>query len=88
MGITPDFLEREVEKQEIILASVILLVHPIFVLIPSASILAFAGSLAGINNPGFHGISQVVYEYASAAANNGSGFVRLADCQPAQTGLW
>jgi K+-transporting ATPase ATPase A chain len=35
--------------------------------------------LAGISNPGFHGISQVVYEYASAAANNGSGLEGLKD---------
>lgn len=88
VGRTPEFLGRKVEKQEIILASIILLVHPIFVLIPSAIALAFPDTLAGISNPGFHGISQVVYEYASAAANNGSGFEGLADSQPAQTGLW
>ncbi len=88
VGRTPEFLGRKVEKQEIILASLILLVHPIFVLIPSAIALAFPDTLAGITNPGFHGISQVVYEYASAAANNGSGFEGLADSQPAQTGLW
>jgi K+-transporting ATPase ATPase A chain len=88
VGRTPEFLGRKVEKQEIILASVILLVHPIFVLIPSAIALAFPDTLAGITNPGFHGISQVVYEYASAAANNGSGFEGLADSQPSQTGLW
>jgi len=40
---------------------------------PSAITLAFR-HLSGISNPGFHGISQVVYEYASAGANNGSGF--------------
>jgi potassium-transporting ATPase potassium-binding subunit len=40
------------------------------------------------SNPGFHGVSQVIYEYASAAANNGSGFEGLADSQPAATGLW
>ena len=37
------------------------------------------GGLAGITNPGFHGLSQVLYEYASSAANNGSGFEGLAD---------
>ncbi len=41
--------------------------------------LAFPETLAGISNPGFHGISQVAYEYASAAANNGSGFEGLGD---------
>jgi len=79
VGRTPEFLSRKIEKREIVLASVILLVHPIFVLIPSAITLAFPEALAGISNPGFHGISQVVYEYTSASANNGSGFEGLQD---------
>lgn len=79
VGRTPEFLGRKVEKREIVLASVVLLVHPIVVLIPSAITLGFADSLSGISNPGFHGLSQVVYEYTSAAANNGSGFEGLGD---------
>jgi K+-transporting ATPase ATPase A chain len=79
VGRTPEFFGRKIEKREIVLASVILLVHPIAILIPAAITLAFPETLAGISNPGFHGISQVVYEYASAAANNGSGFEGLAD---------
>lgn len=79
VGRTPEFLGRKIEKREIVLASVILLVHPIAILIPSAITLAFPDTLAGISNPGFHGISQVVYEYTSAAANNGSGFEGLGD---------
>ncbi|XWK87404.1 MAG: potassium-transporting ATPase subunit KdpA [Phormidium sp.] len=79
VGRTPEFLGRKIEKREIVLASVILLIHPILVLIPSAITLAFPDALAGISNPGFHGISQVVYEYASATANNGSGFEGLGD---------
>jgi K+-transporting ATPase ATPase A chain len=58
---------------------VILLIHPIIVLVPSAIALAYPNSLSGISNPGFHGISQVVYEYASASANNGSGLEGLQD---------
>lgn len=79
VGRTPEFLGRKIEKKEIVLASVILLVHPFVILIPSAITLAFPDALAGISNPGFHGISQVIYEYASAAANNGSGFEGLGD---------
>lgn len=79
VGRTPEFLGRKIEKQEIVLASVILLVHPIAVLIPSAITFINPDTLAGISNPGFHGISQVVYEYTSAAANNGSGFEGLGD---------
>ncbi|MBD2448624.1 potassium-transporting ATPase subunit A [Nostoc sp. FACHB-152] len=79
VGRTPEFLGRKIEKSEIVLASVVLLVHPIVILIPSAIALAYPFSLSGITNPGFHGISQVVYEYASAAANNGSGLEKLTD---------
>jgi K+-transporting ATPase ATPase A chain len=79
VGRTPEFLGRKIEKREIVLASVVLLIHPIVILIPSAIALAYPFSLSGITNPGFHGISQVVYEYASAGANNGSGLEKLAD---------
>ncbi|NJK30572.1 MAG: potassium-transporting ATPase subunit A [Acaryochloris sp. SU_5_25] len=89
VGRTPEFLGRKIEKREVVLTSLlILLVHPIFILIPGAIALAFPDQLAGISNPGFHGLTQVMYEYASAAANNGSGFEGLADSQPAATGLW
>ena len=89
VGRTPEFLGRKIEKNEVVLTSfLLLLVHPIFILIPSAIALAFPEQLAGISNPGFHGLAQVVYEYASAAANNGSGFEGLADSQPTATGLW
>lgn len=79
VGRTPEFLGRKIEKKEIVLASVVLLVHPFAILIPWAIVFAFPDTLSGITNPGFHGVSQVVYEYASAAANNGSGFEGLGD---------
>ena len=79
VGRTPEFLGRKIEKKEIVLASVVLLVHPFAILIPWAIVFAFPDTLSGITNPGFHGVSQVVYEYASAAANNGSGFEGLDD---------
>ncbi|MBD2606379.1 potassium-transporting ATPase subunit A [Scytonema hofmannii FACHB-248] len=88
VGRTPEFFGRKIEKREIVLASVVLLVHPIVVLIPTAIALTSPNTLSGITNPSFHGISQVVYEYASAAANNGSGLEGLADTQPARTALW
>ncbi|MBE8967463.1 potassium-transporting ATPase subunit A [Nostocales cyanobacterium LEGE 12452] len=79
VGRTPEFLGRKIEKPEIVLASVVLLVHPFAILIPWAITFGFPDTLSGISNPGFHGVSQVVYEYASAAANNGSGFEGLND---------
>ncbi|MEA5566715.1 potassium-transporting ATPase subunit KdpA [Anabaena sp. UHCC 0399] len=79
VGRTPEIFGRKIEKREIVLASVVLLIHPILILIPSAIALAYPFSLSGITNTGFHGISQVVYEYASASANNGSGLEGLTD---------
>ena len=79
VGRTPEFLGRKIEKAEVVLASVILLIHPIAVLIPTAITLLLPEDLRGISNSGFHGLSQIVYEYTSAAANNGSGFEGLGD---------
>jgi len=82
VGRTPEFLGRKVEKAQVVWSSLVLLIHPIFVLLPGALTLASASTLAGISNPGSHGISQVIYEFASAAANNGSGMEGLADGTP------
>jgi K+-transporting ATPase ATPase A chain len=82
VGRTPEFLGRKVEKPQVVWSSLVLLIHPIFVLLPGALTLASASTLAGISNPGSHGISQVIYEFASAAANNGSGMEGLADGTP------
>ena len=82
VGRTPEFLGRKVEKAQVVWSSLVLLIHPLFVLIPAALTLAGGPSWAGISNPGSHGISQVVYEYASAAANNGSGLEGLGDGTP------
>jgi K+-transporting ATPase ATPase A chain len=79
VGRTPEIFGRKIEQKEIFWISIILLIHPVLVLLPSAIALADPLSLSGISNPGFHGISQVVYEYASAAANNGSGLEGLKD---------
>jgi potassium-transporting ATPase potassium-binding subunit len=79
VGRTPEFLGRKIETPEVVLASVILLVHPIAVLLPASITLLLPDTLVATSNPGFHGLSQVVYEYASAASNNGSGFEGLGD---------
>lgn len=82
VGRTPEFLGRKIETREMKLIVVALLSHPFFILVPSA--IAFMTDLgtSAISNPGFHGISQVIYEYTSAAANNGSGFEGLGDNTP------
>lgn len=82
VGRTPEFLGRKIEPREMKLIVIALLLHPFIILVPSA--IAFMTHLGtdAISNPGFHGISQVVYQYTSAAANNGSGFEGLRDNTP------
>ena len=61
------------------LVAIVILIHPLLILGFSALAVSVQGGLSGITNPGFHGLTQVLYEYASSAANNGSGFEGLAD---------
>lgn len=88
VGRTPEFLGRKIDKWEITLVGIIVLIHPLLILIPSSITLAFPDTLAGVGNPGFHGLTQVVYEYTSSAAGNGSGMASLGNSQPAPTALW
>ncbi|WP_313273309.1 potassium-transporting ATPase subunit KdpA [Stenotrophomonas sp.] len=77
-GRTPELLGRKLETPQVRLLAVLVLLQPITLLGLTALTLAVPG-LAGTSNPGFHGISQVFYEFTSAYANNGSGFEGLAD---------
>ncbi|MGC5327417.1 potassium-transporting ATPase subunit KdpA [Brevibacillus sp. SYSU BS000544] len=82
VGRTPEFLGRKIEGKEMKLIAITILVHPLIILLPSAIALATEMGTAAISNPGFHGITQVVYEFTSSAANNGSGFEGLGDNTP------
>lgn len=77
-GRTPELFGRKIEAREITLLGVLILLQPIVLLVLTA--ITFANpELSGVSNPGFHGLSQVFYEYTSAFANNGSGFEGLGD---------
>ena len=78
-GRTPEYLGKKIEGREMKLTALCIIIHPFLILAFSALAVSTEGGLAGITNPGFHGLSQVLYEYASSAANNGSGFEGLAD---------
>lgn len=82
VGRTPEFLGRKIEPREMKLIAVAILTHPFIILVPTA--IAFLTDLGqgSITNPGAHGITQVLYEYTSSGANNGSGFEGLADNTP------
>lgn len=77
-GRTPELFGRKIEAPEVRLLAVLVLWQPLVILGFTAVTLAIP-SLTGNSNPGFHGISQVFYEYVSAFANNGSGFEGLGD---------
>lgn len=79
IGRTPEYLGKKIEGKEMKLVALVLIIHPLLILGFSALAVSTTGGLAGITNPQFHGLSQVLYEYASSSANNGSGFEGLAD---------
>lgn len=79
IGRTPQFLGRKIEAKEMKFIALCILIHPFIILGFSALAVSAAGGVEGITNPGAHGLSQILYEYASSAANNGSGFEGLAD---------
>lgn len=87
VGRTPEFLGKKVEAREMKIATIVALAHPFVILIFTAIANyiyvyhpAFVEGEGGwLNNPGFHGFSEMLYEYTSASANNGSGFEGLGD---------
>ncbi|RYG45671.1 MAG: potassium-transporting ATPase subunit A, partial [Chitinophagaceae bacterium] len=87
VGRTPEFLGKKIEAKEMKIAAIIALLHPLLIL----SATALSSYLyshhpdvysAWLSNPGNHGFSQMLYEYTSSAANNGSGFEGLGDNTP------
>lgn len=80
VGRTPEFLGKKVEAREMKIAMIIALLHPFLILVGTALAAALPQyTAATLNNPGFHGFSEMLYEYTSSAANNGSGFEGLGD---------
>lgn len=83
VGRTPEFLGKKIEAREMKIAMIIALLHTLLILSGTALSTAFAEYGAStLNNPGFHGFSEILYEFTSSAANNGSGFEGLGDNNP------
>lgn len=94
VGRTPEFLGKKIEAREVKIAAFIAILHPLLIL--SGTALAsyfaandtamgywFSGNATGwLNNPGHHGSTEMLYEFTSSAANNGSGFEGLGDNNP------
>ena len=79
VGRTPEYLGKKIEGKEMKLSALGIIVHPLLILAFSALAVATVAGSSAITNEGFHGLSQVLYEYASSSANNGSGFEGLGD---------
>jgi len=87
VGRTPEFMGRKIEAREMKIASLIALLHPFLILVGTALssyiLVNYANAAwatkpsAWLNNPGFHGFSEMLYQYASSSANNGSGYAGL-----------
>jgi K+-transporting ATPase ATPase A chain len=74
VGRTPEYLGKKIGAREVKLAIVTLLVHPFLILLPTGLFAATAWGLQAVSNPGAHGLSQMLYQFSSASANNGSAF--------------
>jgi K+-transporting ATPase ATPase A chain len=79
VGRTPEYLGKKVEAREMKLAMLALLIHPIMILGPTGLFAALDWGAKATNNPGAHGFSEILYQFSSSSANNGSGFEGLGD---------
>ena len=83
VGRTPEFLGKKIEAKEMKIAMIIALLHPFLILVGTALAAAMPQlTTASLSNPGYHGFSQMLYEFTSSSANNGSGFEGLGDNTP------
>ena len=87
VGRTPEFLGKKIEAKEMKIAMFISLLHPFLILVGTALASHLYASdpeaLSGwLANPGYHGFSEMLYEFTSSSANNGSGFEGLGDNTP------
>ena len=87
VGRTPEFMGKKIEAKEMKIAAIIALLHPFLILVGTAlSSYLFSHNptayASWLNNPGNHGFSEMLYEYTSSSANNGSGFEGLGDNTP------
>jgi potassium-transporting ATPase potassium-binding subunit len=82
VGRTPEYLGKKVEAREVKLAMIVMLIHPLIILGGTGLFAATDWGEKTTANPGPHGFSEILYEFTSSAANNGSGFEGLGDNTP------
>ncbi|HEY5368203.1 MAG TPA: potassium-transporting ATPase subunit KdpA [Hanamia sp.] len=89
VGRTPEFLGKKIEAREMKIAMIVALLHPLLILTGTAIASHLyahnpAAYASWLSNPGYHGFSEMLYEFTSASANNGSEFAGLG----ANTPFW
>ncbi|MDX2303247.1 MAG: potassium-transporting ATPase subunit KdpA [Microscillaceae bacterium] len=85
VGRTPEFLGKKIEPKEIKIAALVVILHPLLILAGTALstyMIVQNPDYGWLANPSFHGFSEMLYEFTSASANNGSGFEGLGDNTP------
>ena len=85
VGRTPELFGKKIESKEVKIAAIVALAHPFFILVGTAiaaHISSVNSEIGWLNNPSYHGFSEMLYEFTSSAANNGSGFEGLGDATP------
>jgi len=80
VGRTPEIFGKKIEAREMKIAMLLTLLHPFLILVGTAlAVVMPSYTLNTLNNPSYHGFSEMLYEFTSSAANNGSGFEGLGD---------
>jgi len=83
VGRTPEYLGKKLGRTEVTAAAISILAMPTLVLLGAGAALALPSELdAALANTGAHGLSEVLYAYASSANNNGSAFAGLTVTSP------
>ncbi len=85
VGRTPELFGKKIEAKEVKIAALVAILHP-FLILSGTAIASHVNStnpqIGWLANPSYHGFSEMLYEFTSASANNGSGFEGLEDATP------
>ena len=77
VGRTPEYLGKKIQSREVRMAMLYVLIFPAYILILTAASALQPAGLAGLNNAGPHGLSEILYAFSSVTGNNGSAFAGL-----------
>ncbi len=88
VGRTPEYLGKKIESYDVKMAMLNVLIFPLTILVFTAISMVTSFGLAGIWNPGPHGLSEILYAFTSAVGNNGSAFAGISANTPGSIRPW